>query len=146
MRRGDWRRPLGPLQPGHLLGGTSTTGVNFTIILFSDGDSFTFGNITNSGTSKLHATRDKKKVEFALRTKIACDKNHINGIATTGTVVSTAHGFIDDKPTAIDKYKKEHSHEWTEILGKGEFKVIEDNSEWEEKSDISDLFEPEDIQ
>jgi hypothetical protein len=107
---------------------------------------FTFGNITNSGTSKLHATRDKKKVEFALRTKIACDKNHINGIATTGTVVSTAHGFIDDKPTAIDKYKKEHSHEWAEILGKGEFKVIEDNSEWEEKSDISDLFEPEDIQ
>jgi hypothetical protein len=107
---------------------------------------FTFGNITNSGTSKLHAQKDKKKVEFALRTKIACDKNHINGIATTGTVVSTAHGFISDKPTAIDKYKKAHSHEWTDILGKGEFKVIEDNSEWEEKADISDLFEPEDIQ
>ena len=35
---------------------------------------FTFGNITNAGTSKIEATKDKKKVEFALRTKIACDK------------------------------------------------------------------------
>lgn len=106
---------------------------------------FTFGNITNSGTSKLHATKDKKKVEFALRTKIACDKNHINGIATTGTIVSTAHGFIADTPTALDKYKKAHAAEWVDILGKGEYKVIEDNSEWDEKADATDLFEPEEI-
>jgi RecA/RadA recombinase len=106
----------------------------------------TFGNVTNAGTSKLSATKDKKKVEFALRTKIACDKNHINGVATTGTIVSTAHGFIPDSPTAIDKYKKAHAIEWAEILGKGEYKVIEDNSEWDEKGDISDMFEPEDLQ
>jgi hypothetical protein len=31
------------------------------------------------------------------------------------------------------------------VLGKGDYKVIEDNSEWEEKGDISDLFEPEDL-
>jgi hypothetical protein len=106
----------------------------------------TFGNVTNAGTSKLSATKDKKKVEFALRTKIACDKNHINGVATTGTIVSTAHGFIPDSPTAIDKYKKAHASEWAEILGKGEYKVIEDKSEWDEKGDISDMFEPEDLQ
>jgi hypothetical protein len=106
----------------------------------------TFGNVTNAGTSKLSATKDKKKVEFALRTKIACDKNHINGVATTGTIVSTAHGFIPDAPSAIDKYKKAHAIEWAEILGKGEYKVIEDNSEWDEKGDISDMFEPEDLQ
>jgi hypothetical protein len=106
----------------------------------------TFGNVTNAGTSKLSATKDKKKVEFALRTKIACDKNHINGVATTGTIVSTAHGFIPDSPTAIDKYKKAHASEWADILGKGEYKVIEDNSEWDEKGDISDMFEPEDLQ
>ena len=106
----------------------------------------TFGNVTNAGTSKLSATKDKKKVEFALRTKIACDKNHINGVATTGTIVSTAHGFIPDSPSAIDKYKKAHSNEWADILGKGEYKVIEDNSEWDEKGDISDLFDPEDLQ
>ena len=104
----------------------------------------TFGNVTNAGTSKISAQKDKKKVEFALRTKIACDKNHINGITTLGTIVSTVHGFIPDKPTSIDKYKKEHSHEWTDILGQGEYNVIEDNSEWDEKAPTPDLFENED--
>jgi hypothetical protein len=104
----------------------------------------TFGNVTNAGTSKINATRDKKKVEFALRTKIACDKNHINGITTTGTIISTVHGFIADKPSAIDKYKKEYAHEWADILGKGEYSVIEDNSEWDEKAPTPDLFENED--
>jgi hypothetical protein len=104
----------------------------------------TFGNVTNAGTSKISAQKDKKKVEFALRTKIACDKNHINGITTLGTIVSTVHGFIPDKPTAVDKYKKEHSHEWTDILGQGEYNVIEDNSEWDEKAPTLDLFENED--
>jgi hypothetical protein len=104
----------------------------------------TFGNVTNAGTSKISAQKDKKKVEFALRTKISCDKNHINGITTLGTIVSTVHGFIPDKPTAVDKYKKEHSHEWTDILGQGEYNVIEDNSEWDEKTPTPDLFENED--
>jgi hypothetical protein len=104
----------------------------------------TFGNVTNAGTSKISAQKDKKKVEFALRTKIACDKNHINGITTLGTIISTVHGFIPDKPTAVDKYKKEHSHEWTDILGQGEYNVIEDNSEWDEKTPTPDLFENED--
>ncbi len=104
---------------------------------------FTFGNVTNSGTSKIKATKDKKDVEFALRTKVACDKNHVNGITTKNTVVSTVHGFIDDSPNAITKYKKEHSNEWTDILGKGEYKTIEDNSEWEEKADVSDIVEEE---
>jgi len=105
----------------------------------------TFGNVTNAGTSKISATKDKKKVEFALRTKIACDKNHINGITTTGTIISTVHGFIDDKPYAIDKYKKEHAQEWVDILGAGTYGIDIDESEWDEKKDISDLFEPEDL-
>ena len=105
---------------------------------------FTFGNITNAGTSKIEATKDKKKVEFALRTKIACDKNHINGITTKGTIVSTVHGFIKDDALAIKKYKDEHSPEWVDILGKGSYIIQEDNSEWDEKADASDLFENED--
>jgi hypothetical protein len=104
----------------------------------------TFGNITNAGTSKLNATKDKKKVEFALRTKIACDKNHINGITTVGTVVSTVHGFIKDDPNAIKKYKEQHSKEWVDILGEGKYSIQEDNSEWDEKGDASDLFDNED--
>jgi hypothetical protein len=104
----------------------------------------TFGNVTNAGTSKISAQKDKRKVEFALRTKIACDKNHINGITTLGTIISTVHGFIPDKPTAVEKYKKEHSHEWADILGQGEYTVQEDNSEWDEKAPTPDLFENED--
>lgn len=103
----------------------------------------TFGNITNAGTTKISAQKDKKKVEFALRTKIACDKNHINGITTSGTIVSTIHGFIADKPSALEKYKKEHSHEWVDILGQGTYSVLEDLSEWEEKQDASDVFDSE---
>ena len=99
----------------------------------------TFGNVTNSGTSKIKAVKDKKEVEFALRTKISCDKNHVNGITTKGTIVSTVHGFIEDSPNAITKYKKDHSNEWLDILGNGEVRITEDNSDWEEKKDISDL-------
>jgi hypothetical protein len=104
----------------------------------------TFGNITNAGTSKIFAQKDKKKVEFGLRTKIACDKNHINGITTAGTIISTVHGFIKDTPNELTKYKKAYSHEWTDILGQGAFTVHEDNSEWDEKADATDLFESDD--
>ena len=92
----------------------------------------TFGNITNSGTSKMMATKDGKQVEFAKRTKISCDKNHITGVTTKGTTVVTVHGFIDDDPKAIDLYKKDHKNEWTTVLGEGDFVVKEDNSDWEE--------------
>jgi hypothetical protein len=104
----------------------------------------TFGNVTNAGTSKINAVKDKKKVEFALRTKIACDKNHINGITTMGTIISTVHGFIPDDPNAVKKYKETHSHEWADILGQGTYSVQEDNSEWDEKAATPDLFGNED--
>jgi len=104
----------------------------------------TFGNVTNAGTSKINAVKDKKKVEFALRTKIACDKNHINGITTMGTIISTVHGFIKDDPNAVKKYKDAHVKEWADILGQGNYSVQEDTSEWDEKVATPDLFETED--
>jgi len=104
----------------------------------------TFGNVTNAGTSKINAVKDKKKVEFALRTKIACDKNHINGITTMGTIISTVHGFIKDDPNAVKKYKDAHAKEWADILGQGNYSVQEDTSEWDEKVATPDLFETED--
>jgi len=99
----------------------------------------TFGNVTNSGTSKIKAVKNGKEVEYALRTKISCDKNHVTGITTKGTVVSTIHGFIDDTPNSLTKYKKLHSQEWVNILGEGEYKITEDSSEWNEKEDITNL-------
>ena len=94
----------------------------------------TFGNITNSGTNKLKATKDGKDVEFAKRTKISVDKNHVTGVQTKGTVTMTVHGFIDDDKKAIDNYKKDHADEWLKILGTLDFDLVEDKSEWFENN------------
>ena len=94
----------------------------------------TFGNITNSGTSKIKATKNGKEVEFAVRTKVSCDKNHVTGLQTKNTVVATIHGFIEDDKGKIDNYKKIHSTEWKDILGDGKFEIIEDNSDWDEST------------
>jgi hypothetical protein len=96
----------------------------------------TFGNITNSGTSKIKATKDGKDVEFAKRTKISVDKNHVTGVQTKGTVTMTVHGFIDDDKKAIDAYKKEHSKDWLAILGTDSFDIIEEDEMQENVTDI----------
>jgi len=103
----------------------------------------TFGNVTNSGTSKIHAQHKGKKVEFAKRTKIAIDKIHADcGVATTSTVIVTPHGFIPDDKDEEKAYKAAHAHEWfgTEVKIE-EIQVTEDNSEWEESSKISPMIE-----
>jgi hypothetical protein len=103
----------------------------------------TFGNVTNSGTSKISVQHKGKKVEFAKRTKIAIDKIHADyGIATTSTVIVTPHGFIPDTPEAIKEYKKQYAHEWfNEQVDVSDLVQIEDNSEWEESSKISPIVE-----
>lgn len=102
----------------------------------------TFGNVTNSGTSKIKATKNGKDVEFAKRTKVSVDKNHITGLQTNGRVIMTIHGFIEDDKKQLDAYKKDHSHEWVSILGEGKFDVIEDNSEWEESGSVVEFLSP----
>ena len=101
----------------------------------------TFGNITNAGTAKIFAQKDKKRVEFAIKTKIACDKNHINGITTTGTIVATVHGFIEDDSKEIDKYKKQHSSEWVDVLGTGTYNVSLDETEWNETTNLAEILD-----
>jgi regulatory protein YycH of two-component signal transduction system YycFG len=103
----------------------------------------TFGNVTNSGTSKISVQHKGKKVEFAKRTKVAIDKIHADyGIATTSTVLVTPHGFIPDTPEAIKEYKKLHAHEWfNENISLEDLIQTEDNSEWEESSRISPIIE-----
>ena len=67
----------------------------------------TFGNVTNSGTSKIKAIKDGKQVEFAKRTNLQIDKNHINGVTTRGKIVMTPHGFINDDDKEIKAYKNQ---------------------------------------
>ena len=86
----------------------------------------TFGNATGAGTNKIKATKNGKDVEFAKRTKISVDKNHITGVTTTGRIIATPHGFIIDDKKYIDSYKKAHSAEWLKILGSDDYDVIEE--------------------
>jgi len=91
----------------------------------------TFGNISNAGTSKIKAIKDGKQVEFAKRTNIQIDKNHINGITTRGKIVMTPHGFILDKDKEIKNYKDQHVEEWGKILGGVDFDIVEEDSTFE---------------
>jgi hypothetical protein len=103
----------------------------------------TFGNITNSGTSKISAQHKGKKVEFAKRTKIAIDKIHADcGVATSSTVIVTPHGFMLDDKDAEKAYKAEHAHEWFgEKVDVDSLKIIIDDSEWDESNKISPMVE-----
>jgi hypothetical protein len=83
----------------------------------------TFGNITNSGTSKIKAVTKGKEFEFAKRTKVQIEKNHIDGIQSRGAIIMTSHGFIADDKKAIDTYKDTHKGSWANTLGSTDFTV-----------------------
>lgn len=88
----------------------------------------TFGNISNAGTSKIKAIKDGKQVEFAKRTNLQIDKNHINGVTTRGRIIMTPHGFILDTDKSLKDYKANHTEEWSRILGGGDFTIIEEEA------------------
>ena len=89
----------------------------------------TFGNIMSAGTSKIKAIKDGKQVEFAKRANIQIDKNHINGVTTRGRIFMTPHGFINDDPNELKKYKDANSADWAKVLGGKDFDVIEEGDE-----------------
>jgi len=96
----------------------------------------TFGNITNPGTSKIKAIAKGKEYEFAKKTKVQIEKNHINGIQSRGSIVMTQHGFIEDEKKAIDKYKDTYKGSWTNILGSADFEVAVEAEVGEDIRDI----------
>lgn len=101
----------------------------------------TFGNVTNPGTNKIKATKNGKDVEFAKRTRIAIEKNHVNGVSSKGTILMTSHGFILDEVGDLNEYKKAHSNEWLLLLGTDDFDVIEERDEFGEE--VGYVNEPE---
>jgi len=101
----------------------------------------TFGNVMSAGTSKIKAIKNGKQVEFAKRTNLQIDKNHVNGVTTRGRIVMTPHGFIDDDDKALKIYKNTYAAEWSKILGGMDFEVVEENEEPQPKFDF--LNEPE---
>ena len=99
----------------------------------------TFGNISNAGTSKIKAIKDGKQVEFAKRTNIQIDKNHINGVQSRGKIIMTPYGFINDTEKELKSYKDAHVKEWMKILGSLDFDVFEE----EEGFEGTDVFSQE---
>jgi hypothetical protein len=99
----------------------------------------TFGNIARAGTNKIKATKNGKEVEFAKRTRISCDKNHVTGVTAVNKVIMTVHGFIKDDKKELDEYKKKYSDQWTKVLGSSTFDVVE-----EETVLSPDIFDTED--
>ncbi len=96
-----------------------------------------FGNVTNSGTSKLKVTKNLKDVQYSTRTKVTVSKNHVTGISLTTKIVATPHGFIEDSKGDVvaKQYFKDHSKMFMEILGGGDSNDVqftEDRSEEEE--------------
>jgi hypothetical protein len=98
---------------------------------------FLFGNQKNAGTSKITATKDKRKVKFATRTKISIMKNHVNGLGyEDGKILVTPHGFLKGKDASeekksIEDYKSENSDYWKNIIGSdGDYNLaVEDTGE-----------------
>ena len=88
----------------------------------------TFGNVARAGTNKIKATKNGKEVEFAKRTRISCDKNHVTGITAVNKVIMTVHGFIKDDKKELDDYKKKYSDEWLKVLGATSFDVVEEEA------------------
>ena len=123
-------KPIGPMQPPTMKNkGGNTMFFDASIIV-------TFGNISNSGTLKVNAVKDGKKVEWAKKVKVAVEKNHINGVTSTGKIVVTPHGFISETKKDMDAYKKAHQEEWGAVLGSGPFEVVTEGNEDEDFSNI----------
>jgi hypothetical protein len=94
---------------------------------------FLYGNQKGAGTTKITATKDKRTVKFASRTKVSVMKNHINGLGfEDGKIIVTPHGFLPGKDAteekkSIETYKSEHAEYWKTIIGvDGEFDLKEE--------------------
>jgi hypothetical protein len=96
---------------------------------------FLFGNQKKSGINHITATKNKRTIAYAIRTKISIIKNHVNGLGyKDGKIIAVPQGYIDDTPDALDQYKKEYSQYWNGILS-GDGEVIFSETTVDEESD-----------
>lgn len=90
------------------------------------GLSILFGNIANSGVTKLKAVSGGKEFEWGKRSSIQVEKNHIGGVTSKGKIVMTPTGFIPIEPKEVEKYKESHKQEWCTYLGSDNFELVEE--------------------
>ena len=83
----------------------------------------------------MDATKDGRKVAFATKTKVSILKNHVNGLGyKDGKIIATPHGYIEDTPNSIKKYKDDYAEYWKEVMG-GDFSLKEGPKPAEESLD-----------
>jgi hypothetical protein len=126
------RKPNNPMgQPVMENKGGNTMYLDATFVV-------TFGNIATSGINQIKAKKNNKEVSFGSRAKVQIEKNHINGISTSGKIIITPTGYINDDPKEIDKYKKEHLDYFMTLLGDssgdGDFETIIEETEEEQSA------------
>jgi len=63
-------------------------------------------------TKKLTATKDGKDVTFGILSKIAVEKNHINGVSNEGLFAIVPNDIIPNEPGAIAEYKAKSKDSW----------------------------------
>jgi hypothetical protein len=87
---------------------------------------FLFGNQKKSGINHIDATKNGRKISFAIRTKISILKNHVNGLGYKDSKIIAVHnGYISDTKESLDKYKKEFSDYWATKMGGNDFSLEE---------------------
>ena len=87
---------------------------------------FLFGNQKKAGINHIDATKNKRKISFAIRTKISILKNHVNGLGyKDGKIIAVHNGYIPDTKEALDKYKEEYASYWVEKMGSDDFSLVE---------------------
>lgn len=97
---------------------------------------YLFGNQKKSGISHIDATKNGRKISYAIRSKISVLKNHVNGLAfKDGKIIAVHNGFIDDTKESLEKYKKDYSEYWNTILGGGDGEIVLTESVIYEESD-----------
>jgi recombination protein RecA len=63
-------------------------------------------------TKMLKAVKEGIDITFGLVSKLAVEKNHINGISNAGDFVITPDSLIPNEPGAIAEYKATHRDSW----------------------------------
>lgn len=63
-------------------------------------------------TKQLRATKDGVDLTFGIVSKIAVEKNHINGVSNTGEFVIVPDDIIPNEPGAIKDYKEANKASW----------------------------------
>ena len=70
-------------------------------------------------SAKVDATRNGEKMNYAIKSGILLEKNHITETSAKGTIICTNHGFVLDDKNALDEYKSKYAPDWNLEYEKG---------------------------